>query len=588
MNIMDKQKQFTDRIAPLIIRPEVVLPFEANIAAYKAWEEELPILDTKLTANMLCTAAQAILSSNLNALEKFNLAEQTLLCLSKVYLACKESIRNAKLPLAKKETELISQLLATLTSFNHLYLDIICSADFFKTWTDAEQKSIQVFSDAEKSQVLFRAIELLGLNQLLISLVYQVPKADFWNAVNVLFAIAFSLKLHQSEHLNIAEEDRVTIENEFKRIHFFYQAQTNRFKQLDIEAIWSILSLRSDDIVIAETADVSSIFYIDLESSSTLLKREKLNSNSGINCFFNTLELIQFMHNTMPVAQAKQGAVVLLTDQPSLSKEIIHQLISSWSTGQTRKSSRREQTEQIVIYPGFESIIRALMLKNNPDLTKQKEKPAVGSAAFKLVDLELIPSEGTMLIQRDTRQRDSSVNEMLKASSEHAFSSKNIWHNHHENTSGAKGEEMVAETLDISLEGLQFSITGNNKSLLKTGDLIGIQAPKQSLQLAIIRRINNMEGVNITVGVEMMSPSIKIANIRYLDKKTPSKPALFLQGIPSNNQPDAIISTLSLDNKDIDLVLSTKNEKTYFSLNKTIQTNQVFNHYSVLKKTNLE
>lgn len=584
MNIMDKQKQFTDRLAALIIRPEVVLPFEANIAAYKTWEEELPVLDTKLTANMLCTAAQAILSANISAVKKFNLAEQTLFCLSRVYLACKESMRNAKLPLAKKEAELISQLLTTLTSSNHLYLDIICSTDFFKTQANTEQNSTQLFPDSEKSLVLFRALELLGLRQLLMSLIYQSPKADFWNAVNALFAIASALKLHQSEHLNAAEEQMVTIENEFKKIHFFYQAQTNRFKQRDIETIQSILSLRSDDIVISKTAGEPPGFYLDLESSSTLVNLDKLSTSSGENCFFNTSKLIQFMHNEMPVAQAKHGALVLPTDKASLSKKIIHQLISSWDTGQTRKSSRHEQTEQIVVYPGFESIIRALMVKNSPDAYK----PVTGAAAFKLPDLELIPVDDNRLIHRDIPQRDSTVNEMLKKSSEHAFSSKSIWHDHHENTSGTKGEEMIAETLDASLEGLQFNITANNKSLLKTGDLIGIQAPKQSLQLAIIRRINNLEGVNISVGVEMMSPNIKIANIRYLDKKTPPKPALFLQGIPSNNQPDSIISPLSLENTEVDLVLSTKNEKTYFSLDKKIQTNQIFSHYSVLKKTNVE
>ena len=582
---MDKQKQFTDRLFPLIIRSETALPFEANIAAYKAWEEELPILNTKVTANMLCTAAQAVLSSNISAVEKFNLAEQTLLCLSRVYLSCKESMRNAKLPLAKKEAELISQLLTTLTSFNHLYLDIICSADYFKTQTKAQQKSIPLFPDSEKSLVLFRAIELLSLSQFLMSLIYQAPKADFWNAVNVLFAIASSLKLHQLEHLNVAEEQMATIENEFKKIHFFYLAQTNRFKQRDIETIQSILSFRSDDIVISKTAGEPPGFYLDLESSSTLLNLDKLSTSSGANCFFNTAKLIQFMHNEMPVAHAKHGAIVLTTDTLSLSKEIIHQLISSWGTGQSRKSSRREQTEQLVIYPGFDSIIRALMVKNNPDI----EKPATGAAAFKLPDLELMPVDDNRLIHSDIPQRDSStVNQMLKKSSEHAFSSKNIWHGHHETTSGAKGEEMTAETLDASTEGLQFSITGNNKSLLKAGDLIGIQAPNQSLKLAIIRRINNLEGGDLSVGVEIMSPNIKIANVRYLDKKTHPKPALFLQGIPSNNQPDAIISPLSLENTEVDLVLSRKNEKTYFSLDKIIQTNQVFSHYSVLKKTNLE
>ncbi|MEH6504223.1 MAG: GTPase-translation elongation factor [Cycloclasticus sp.] len=588
MNIMDKQKQFTDRLFPLIIRSETALPFEANIAAYKAWEEELPILNTKVTANMLCTAAQAVLSSNISAVEKFNLAEQTLLCLSRVYLSCKESMRNAKLPLAKKEAELISQLLTTLTSFNHLYLDIICSADFLKTRADAEQNNTPPFPHSEKSRVLFRAIELLGLSQFLMSLIYQLPKADFWNVVNVLFATASLFKLHQLEHLNVAEEQTATIENEFKKIHLFYLAQTNRFKQRDIETIHSILSLRSDDIEISKTADNSPSFYVDLESSSTLMSLDKLNPSSEENCFFNTLKLIQFMHSDTLVAPEKIGAIVLAKGKPFLSKEIIHQLITSWGTGQTRKSSRREQTEQIMVYPGFESIIRALMVKNNPDVYGQHKKPATGSAAFELPDLELMPAEEGIHRHHDITQRDSTVNKMLKASSDHALSAKNIWNRRHESISGAKGEEMIAETLDVSLEGLQFSITGYNKSLLKAGDLIGIQTLKQSLQLAIIRRINSFEEGTISVGVEMMSPNIKIANIRYLDKKTPPKPALFLQGIPSNNQPDAIISPLSLENTEVDLVLSSKNEKTYFSLDKIIQTNQVFSHYSVLKKTNLE
>lgn len=147
---------------------------------------------------------------------------------------------------------------------------------------------------------------------------------------------------------------------------------------------------------------------------------------------------------------------------------------------------------------------------------------------------------------------------------------------------------MEATMNDISLQGLRFQIAANNQALLNANDLIGIQTKTGPLQLAIIRRINKLEDGDISVGVEMMSPNLKIANIKFHNKELPPKPAIFLQGIPSIHQPDSIITPLLLNNTAKSIILKTKDTLNTYRLDKIIETNQVFNHYTVLKESDLD
>jgi hypothetical protein len=584
---MDTQKKFKDRIRPTVIKSQVDLPFEPNITSCLEWADSLPVLNTTSTADMMSVASQALLTTDINPLDKFKISEAVKPCVIKLLSICSEELERASLPLTKKLSEISSKTLTVLTNFSLIYIDIACSTGFMDAGTSGDSKESFDFSEHQRGLVLHRALELLEVIQFLQSLLYKQVSLDFWNRTNALFEFAESLCIHQHDYLTLDEDKSTTIENEFKEIHYFHLAASNRFRQSEIKTIQRILSLQSDNILITPTRDDASSFCVDLSSSSPAIPISDLSVSDNQYRFLNNERLIQFMQSNDIIAPERHGAISLVSKKPILSKEVIHQLLPSWRGVQSRKETRHEQSEEVTVYPGFDSIIRALILKQNPDYFNKKTLPKINNPLNLDIDnLSLIPIEDHQRSQH--LKNDASINKVLKASADNSLSANSIWGKKKSAKLGEKGESISAETNDTSLQGLNFKVHANNKALLKASDLIGIQTKNQTVQLAIIRRINTLQDGDISVGAEMMSPSLKIANIKPHDKEAPPKPVIFLQGIPTINQPDAIISPFLLDNAHEDIVLKTKDNVSTFSIGEIIETNQVFTHYTVSKETNLD
>ena len=577
---MDTHKQFRDRIKSTLIKSHVDLPFEPTLSACQEWADSLPILNTALTADLMSVASQALLSIDINPLDKFKISEAIKPYSIKLLSTCSEELERKSLPLSKKTSNTAKQTLNVLTSFHLIYIDIACSKGFMGTSSGNKRSSI--VPQQQRELILHRAMELLGITQLFQSLIYMQPDHIFWSRANALFEFAESLSIQKHSYLTIDESKSTTIENIFKEIHYFHLAATNRFRQNDIKTIHQILALQSDNILMTSTHDDASTFCVDLASSSPATPVPDLPADDKQYRFLNNEHLIQFMQSSEVIAPERQGVISLASKNPILSKGTIHQLLPSWRGILSRKETRHEQTEEVTVYPGFDSIIRALLIKQNPHYFKQKGNlPGRNLESLHLVPIDE-PQRSKYLLS------DIDTNRALKASVKKPLSSNSIWTKKSAIKPGEKGESLDAETNDASLQGLMFTVSADNQPLLKANDLIGIQTKNESIQLAIIRRINTLPEKDISVGAEMMSPSIKIANIKFHDKETPPKPVLFLQGIPAVNQPDAIISPFLIDNTQADIIFKKTGATSTYLIDKTLETNQVFTHYTVLKEANVD
>lgn len=573
---MDTHTQFRDRVKSTLIKPRVDLPFEPEVSAGQEWADSLPLLNIALTAELMTVASQALLSADINPADKFKIAETIKPYLLKLLSTCSEEIEKTCLPLSKKTSINAKQTLNVLTNFQLLYVDIACSKSFMGTSINNERPSI--FPKQQKGLILHRAMELLAITQFFQSLIYMQPELAFWDTANALFEFAESLSVHQHSYLTIDDGKSTTIENIFKEIHYFHIAATNRFRQHDIKTIHQILSLQSENILLTPVHHDAPTFYIDLSSSSPAMAVSNLSVSTEQCRFLSNKQLIHFMQSNEIVAAEKHGVISLSSSKPILSKRSIRQLLPSWCGTLSRKEARHQQTEEVTVYPGFDSIIRALLIKQNPHYFKQKSNFLDTSLdSVDLVPIDQQQRSGYLLSAADT-------NKALKASSKKAFSSDSIWGGKLSAKPGEKGESIDAVTNDASLHGLRLTISADNKALIKTNDLIGIQTKNEPIQLAIIRRINTLPTKSISVGVEMMSPSLKIANIKPHNKETPPRPVIFLQGIPAINQPDAIISPLLIDNVQADIILKRNDAISTYLIDKTLETNQAFTHYTVLKK----
>lgn len=178
---MDIQKRFTDRVSPAIIKPQITLPFEPNLNAYKAWEDELPVLNPKISDQQFSEANAALLAADIDATDKFEIADETQNCLARLLSVCKTAIEGAKLPLREEQAEISSELLSVLNNSSAIYIDIIRSADFLDVQQiDDEAARVPLFTEQQRGLVIFRAIELLASSQLLMATIYKSPEATFW------------------------------------------------------------------------------------------------------------------------------------------------------------------------------------------------------------------------------------------------------------------------------------------------------------------------------------------------------------------------------------------------------------------------
>ena len=581
---MSIQKEFTDRISSSIVRHNADLPFKPTLHAYQAWEAELPLLNIELSFNLFKQAIQGTLSSAIPATDKLDLAEAAIPCLNKLLTAAKSYIQDAKLPLSTSQADVFSLLLATLTSFSHLYLDIICRDNVTKN-----QPSSAAFKKDKINNglIIFRALELYNARQLFMSFVYLTPSPLFWGTVNALFALTEHLNVSDVNHPTFNEKGTSSPGREFKKIHFFNLAQPNRFNQRDLETIESILAIQSDHISLSKTNSNVLPLVVNISSNTPVSFSSEDAADINTNCRYLTNEpLIEFLLSGDATAPEKANTFLIPSTNPVLSQRSLEQLLSSWKAPQHRQSARQPQNDEIFVHPGFDSVIRALVLRLDPTSYGKKPAKPGSPAVFNIPDLHLVPIDQKTDYQHATHN-DNVINSLLKETANNDPKARNIWQKKSTDLPGEKGKRIAAQKEDSSLHGLLFKVT-KQPSLLKVRDIIGIEEKGKSIQLAIIRRLNTHSDGTISTGVEMISPNVKLASIKYHDKEISPTPVIFLQGIPAIKQPDSIISQQLVKRALVDIVLKAKDgEDMLFSISETLESNPVFNHYSLTKKPSL-
>ncbi len=579
---MSTQKEFMNRISSSIVRHNSDLPFKPALSAYQAWEAELPLLNTPLSCNMFKQTAQGILSSAIPATDKLDLAEAAIPCLNKLLTAGKSFIQDAKLPLSASQADIFSLLLATLTSFSHIYLDIICRDSVTKPQSGSAALKKE---NIDNSRVIFRALELYNARQLLMSFVYLTPSPLFWGTVNALFALTEYLEVGNVNHPTFNKKGLSNAEREFKKIHFFHLAQPNRFNQRDLKALEAILAMQSDHILLSKTNSNAMPLVVNISSNTPInfLSEEPVVINNSCR-YLSSEALIEFLLSGDALAPEKENTVVMASNTPVLSQHSLEQLMPSFKAPQHRHFARHPQNDEVFVHPGFDSIIRALVLRLDPTSYGKKSAKLGAPAVFNIPDLHLVPIEQNSLYQRSTHN-DHVINSLLKETANNDPKAENIWQKKSTEIPGEKGKKIAAKVEDSSLHGLLFKVI-KQQSLLKVNDIIGIEKTGKNIQLAIIRRLNTHADGTIFTGVEMISPNVKLASIKHHDKKISSTPAIFLQGIPAIKQADAMITQLQVKEALVDISLKTKEgEEVLFSISETLESNPIFNHYSLTKKT---
>ena len=550
------------------------LPFSATTEGVDSWLQSLPILNIDIVTDKLELASNAILSSQLDSFQKYLLVEQLT---PNLYIFFDESIKSildAKFPLRNKLNELTEKLLSIFDSFSGTYISIIKSDDFFAESTDKKGRVKPLFDDQQKALILHRALSMLGLMQIFSSLTYRDSAIKNWGEVNALFNIAQELSLSedQTEINNQSQYISSNIVDEYIKINYLHLALLNRFRQRDILKIHRLVTKHSPEISISNEKTEFSSFFIDLNTFSDIL---------AISKYTEHLPSIRFFENEALVKHIATLTIEKNSEIP-LETNIIQKLLPCWQQSHSRQYARNVDTKKVLIYPGFNNIINKLSPNDTPSVLQGEKSAPVKRNSFGLSDVDIVPIENGALQHESIRSEKDFVR-TIKKSRDKFISSSDIWSKPAKNANTDNGNKLEATQQDASASGFLFNVSPESKPLLQAADLIGIEEEGSSIELAIIRRLNNLQNDGVSLGVELIAPSIKLAVICNTDKSIRSREVIFIPGIERIQQPDAIISISKLENPRISLELKINDQIETFNITKLIETNSIFTHYTLQK-----
>jgi hypothetical protein len=551
------------------------LPFSPTDDGINKWLQNLPILNVTVIGEHLHIAASAILTNELSDKTRFTLIEKIIPNLYVLFDECIKEVLDAKFPLQDKLNYLTEKLLSVLNEFINVYISIIKSESFDAKKSNKEQP---IFNESQQAAVIRRAINLLGLMQLFSSLTYRPCAINNWGEINALLCLAQSDELENIETgINIENaHDASSVINEFIKISYIHLALLNRFRQRDILKIHETINSQAHTVSLTKEKPEHASFFINPYKDLEL---------TNINAYQKHEENILFFENELLTQHFTSLALDKSANKIMLNSAVIQKILPCWQKPHKRQFARTGDSKEIIIYPGFKNIINKLSPNDTPSISLGKMPTSQKRNTFGLSDVEIIPIENNTLHQGYLRS-EKDIGRVIKETDANTVKSVDIWSCQKKPKHSEDTGHVDATQQDSSATGFMFKVSKENKPYLQAADLIGINTVEEdSLELAIIRRLENLENDGISLGVELIAPIIKLGVICNTDKSIRSREVLFLPGIERLNQPDAIISISPLENTRINLELKIENRFDTYTISKLVETNAVFTRYTLQKTT---
>ncbi len=576
------QKSQEDRLRnPTSIIDTQVLPFSPTDDGISKWLQNLPILNVTVIGENFNIAASAILTNKLSDKTRFTLIEKIIPNLYVFYDECIKEVIDAKFPLEDKSNYLVEKLLSVLNAFIDVYVDIIKSDSFSSETSHMNQKEHRIFNQHQQAIIIHRILSLLSLIQLFSSLTYRTSAVCNWDETNALLCHAQNYALDNIETGINSENKHASsnITNEFIKINYTHLALLNRFRQRDILKIHDIINSQAQTVSLTKEKTEHTSFFINPYKNLEV---------TNINAYQEHEENILFFENELLTQHFTSLALDKSANKTILNSAVIQKLLPCWQKPHNRQFARTDESKEIVIYPGFKNIIKKLFPNDTPSVSLGRKPTGKKQSTFGLSNVEIIPIENNPFANNthgnNFLRSEKDIGRVIKETDHKTIKSVDIWSKNKNTKQTGNANHLDAIQKDSSASGFRFKVSQENKSLLQAADLIGIETIKEKkLELAIIRRLDNLEGDGISLGVELIAPNIKLGVICNTDKSIRSREVLFLPSVEKLNQPDAIISISPLENTRINLELKIESQLETYTISKLVETNAVFTRYTLQK-----
>ncbi len=564
-----------------MIRPNNDSPkkFDLSPAAVKKWVAELPLGSTGESSKQLYHALKKVNQQYNSSEQHLEFLESITPTLILLYPRLAKYFNEVSLPLGKKTRNVIhvttSLFTEVLSSYQNILKTLITKKPF--GWK-------KPFSLALHRSFIYTS-KILCTQRL----AYQPYSKGLWREIFWCYQQAENLKLLHKSHRNHSNnQDKTTIEFEFKKLLLLSLLSANNLGQKNMSEVYSLMPfwIKHTDILTKEADEKKTCFTLNLLSDIPPYLPGTRNDNTQQTLdrhYLSTSKLIKLLTSYLNKIE-DNGAIKI--GKNILSKLTIQSLLSTWSRNHLRTEVRKEGTGFVDIITGITAIHFVL---------NQQEQPAYDEVSTDLPD-NVIDFESTLTIEpiNDIAKKDTLKLDHFLSSSDQEV---DIWGKVYENSLGEtlpianwaeSGTHKIFNfsksiLLDYSKDGYRLSVNVKTIDSLKHNELVAVREHALApWALAQVKWLHFSKKGDVQFGLQILTHHVLPIHVSYQANNSLSKPLPCLLGL-DKKELMLFVPTLPTNLAGKKLQLEHHDQYSQIHLKNKILSTSAFDVYEILE-----
>ncbi|HYE36617.1 hypothetical protein [Methylocaldum sp.] len=427
---------------------------------------------------------------------------------------------------------------------------------------------------------LYRFFQHSGRILLNSAQLYEFSGESFWSELYRLYLEAEGRGL-QSMRIEDADEPDAckTPLGQFKRILLFALADVHRFRQRDMQRIFSLLGKAAEQADWSREPVRNGAFCVDFATDRPPFR---CRAHEGVPQP-NLRSLSTFQLASALQKEAKK--FTLAGAKGAIDKVLLMRLGNTFGAMDHRRSRRSVEDGECSVIIGLPGLIRVL---SAPSVLREGSQP--GLPVFKvqqaewlgIPQCELTTNEGAMLntVEGRADRNESAINSLLDDDQFHV-SRDQIWGGQtigqvdsSELESGLKGDIVNSSSRGYCIIWLQDQI-----SKAKTGELVGVSVNRGMPHVGVMRWLIYDYGL-LKFGVELLAPTAEVVDLAD-DSLTPKGMGLLLPLNPIlRKAPELLVSSDGIEPGTV-LQITGERVRQWYRLEELLETNPSITRFSL-------
>ena len=568
---------------------QFVLPFKPQVAAVNAWLNELPIIDTERSSELVLSALRALNHYHLPPRLNIEIVETIRPLVFVLSHSLEAKFTNCQFPL-----EPAVEKAARLCIWFHAEL---ARAYAFASGEE-EFVAGKLFNRSDQARIIHRALQSCNIVMLRHYQIYTCPSAEFWQRSYRLYGMAEKLALLNLEIGDKALNAKSTINHLFKHLILFAISDTHHCPQRDMLKIYNLAEDYADVLDFQKRFDVDgqiAVYYFNSESDQPPdALRNIHNLEDKNNYYVCTRSVLETIINDAEKFKAAEKS----GSQRLPNKSVLRYFAKRLKGPDKRRYMRLSKQAKRYFIIGFTNLLVALFeaKKNNSSVTL-KQRPVSQEKPSTKPDYSLLPMEdehGNVGYREvDSNERSPNLINIIMDESRMRVTANEIWNKptDHSHRITLDDTKQTCQLINASANGYCLAHTQSLSIKIKVGDLIGVFEDIRQIEIGTIRWLRYSESNYLLFGVELLSPAARVVKIYPLSKPDEEFVlnhegnlqirdwALFFPSFSALDKPATLVTVPAKYKVGQWLVIEENKRFKKYHLKKALDSTSAFSHY---------